>query len=470
MVCSVLVLGFAADQEFKPTLGISGAATAKLGYNLDTGVFSLKNSFDSDITFTFLGENSAEKTAEGTYGYIKLKDFKFTFDSDDFDKTAVDKGGFTINEGKIIAKIVSGPMFLTIMDESNATKTVKAGDFGLPNLSDGKFLNADFNDNVKVESLGGSYLYAGYDSEMIDFTLKVVNSNDYCVDPEVDANATTAGIQNANQDATEEDFDEDADLLWFLAPSVAVTVSDITLKAGAVFGTQADGATGIGASAEYSLALNETIKIVPSVGFDMKLAAESENLDSNPMAVGAGVFAKWGGKDKYKPYVTSKTSASVLADCITGFKMDGDDVEFQGGAGVAVQYATTGVADADAEINVLAQVIEQRGDDGLVPGLGVAVALEIANVTGANDADPVTKLGAYANYKMGDITPYVRAIYTGATTAAGVDVDAKASFGFGIEVANVIPNTKVTADYSSLNVLADEDNLGVFVAGVKISF
>lgn len=397
MVC--FVLSFAAAQEFAPTVKVEGNAQLTAGYNLDTSIFALKNTFDAALKITLVPEASAEKGGEGVYGWIQLKEFKIEDD-------------FTINAPKVNAKILSGPLFLTIMNE-DAKKDIQAGGHSIANLTDGNFVIVPKGDTVK-SAANMSYVFAGYDSENVDFTLRVGNGNDYCLDA------------------------EGADALWAFGAGTELAFGGLKVAADAVYALEAVGIDpAVGASVSYEMALTEEIKLAPQVGFDAVFG------DETTWAAGLGVFAKWGGEDKYKSFLADDSGACPITWL---------EIKHFGGAGVGVQYTS------DEQLNVVAQVVEQRGDEGLVPGLGAVVDFELSDVTGD---DMGMAFGAFVNYKVGNTTPYVRARYTNAG-------DGTLAMGAGVEVGSVIPNTSILVDYNANDVMNEE--LGLLTVGLKIAF
>lgn len=398
MVC--FVLSFAAAQEYAPTVKVEGNAQLTAGYNLDTSIFALKNTFDAALKITLVPKASAEKGGEGVYGWIQLKEFKI-------------EDNFTITAPKVNAKILSGPLFLTIMNE-DAKKDIQAGGHSIANLTDGNFVIVPKGDTVK-SAAKMSYVFAGYDSENVDFTLRVGNGNDYCLDA------------------------KGADALWAFGAGTELAFGGLKVAADAVFALKAVGIDpAVGASVSYELALNEQIKLAPQVGFDAVFG------DKTTWAAGLGVFAKWGGEDKYK---------SFLADSTTACPITWKEIKHFGGAGVGVQYTSD-----KQQLNVVAQVVEQRGDEGLVPGLGAVVDFELSNVTGG---DMGMAVGAFVNYKVGNTTPYVRARYTNAGNGT-------LAMGAGVEVGSVIPNTSILVDYNANDVM--NEKLGLLTVGLKIAF
>lgn len=418
MVC--FVLSFAAAQEFAPEVKVEGNAQLTAGYNLDSSIFALNNSIGADLKLTLVPEASAEKAGEGLHGWIQMKEFKL--EQGDVVVGENDDGSLKTQKGLLItnpivnAKILYNEFFLTLQNEGTK-KAIEAGGHSIQNLTDGNFILGVKGDNVKGSSGDMSYFFTGYDSENVDFTLKVGNGNDYCEDA------------------------EGADALWAFGAGTELAFNGLKVAADAVYAVEAVGIDpAVGASVSYEMALTEEIKLAPQVGFDAVFG------DETTWAAGLGVFAKWGGEDKYKSFLADDSGACPITWL---------EIKHFGGAGVGVQY------NSDSVINVVAQVVEQRGDEGLVPGLGAVIDVELSDVTTELAADMGMAFGAFVNYKVGNTTPYVRARYE----SAG---EGSLAMGLGVEVGSVIPNTAILIDWNANDVMNEE--LGLLTAGVKISF
>lgn len=404
LACFVLSLGFA--QEFTPSVSVSGSATFKLGFNLDTSVFALKNSGSADLKVNLVPKASATTdAAEGAYGWIQLKDWKLE--------------DFGVSDPKVNAKIVFDPFFVQLYNESDL-KSLSAGGHSLPNLMDGNFLLTTIKgDTFKATAADLNYLYAGYDTDNFDFTLKVGNGNDYCADAE--------GV----------------DAMWAFAPEIAFAADQLSVKASALYAMNIAVDTAVGTEVAYTMPLNDQINIAPSVGFDLVLP---EGADAT-WAAGVGVFAKWGGQDEYNSYTLASDECEY----------SWSKFKHQGGAGVGLQYQD------DGTMNMVVQANEQRGDDGLVPGLGAGVDFEISDLTDTMGM----AAGVFVNYKVNNITPYARVQWKDATAAG--NADGSLALGAGLEVASVLPNTTLTIDYATPELMGTA-NSGLLLTAVKISF
>ena len=168
-----LLLTFGIVAATAQEANISGNATATVGFDLEDGTFGMVNSAGSlSIDLDLVSKQSAEtEAADGWYGWVKLKDFEISFDDDD---------ALTANAPGIEAKIINGPMYITI--------------YGLDGKSTGQAaaVEDDEDDDYAVEddeaglgtdlSNGSGGFTFGYVADAFDVALHFATETGYGLD------------------------------------------------------------------------------------------------------------------------------------------------------------------------------------------------------------------------------------------------------------------------------------------------
>ena len=446
-----LTLGFTDEDQLE--FELDGSASTTFGINLDdfsaagnTGS-GLQNETSFEIDITLVSEQSAEKGEGDVYGWIELEDFELTIEDGVFEYAAADVNA-ELHIGSVYVDIdgsedisvdlasiqhVMGSAMIIDVDPADAYDPTDPP-LSVAVGSDPGFWNwiADQDDPFTMEDLSpldskfttSGVLVVGYKMEdLLDFYVKIGSFNDWFWRDSDETIPTTVDI---------------ADREHAYAAGVGAEftpIDGLTVDADAIFGFnyESDVPMAFGASVEYEMALNDTFTIVPFAGADI---LTKQGVDEDlAMEFGGGIKVLWPGFDDED----SNEFSGVL-----------DDDDIVSGASVSGNFVKVG--DGDPQLNLVAALYEDAGDESLVPGLGAQAFLEFYDVLGNYDfsaASPGAKdtefgFGVYADYAIGDLKPYGKVTYDGwdddVTLTAGVE-------------ASMIPNTTFTLEYYNPRVM-----------------
>lgn len=277
----------------------------------------------------------------------------------------------------------------------------------------------------------------------------------------------------------------------------------------------------IGLSAEYGLPLSDDLTLTPVVGFDVVTEGDANEDQNYRWEVGGAVQLLWpglgldedaddhidflGGDEEVTSGVTlGAVYGSHPVDQIQPAIIDavGTTPQFTGLTGAqqtaVVNYLTGAKVDESVStVGLKLGFYEDSGDDGFLPVIGAAamvnynmvmandnVVVEDASLPGGElvlvpEAKNDLGLALEVNADLGVVSPYAGVIYEIYDLAGNYDADSddaylglfrydnsgedglnnknNASVNIGTDV-NVIPNTTFTIDYSSGNLLFDEED------------
>ena len=479
LLCFGLATAFAGPVQVEPEYEASASAT--WGVQLDANANGFQNDWESKIMFTFVEEQTAEYGEGTTYGYIEVDEFKVDFEAASDAQTAND--AFDISVGSVTGKVFFGPAYLVVY--SGADDAVDEA-FGLVEIG-GDIISAE--DTVGVDpdvaydpptEYGG--VAVGFEvPDLVTVELGLASETDWSP---VDDNAPTAD-------------DEENAYVWSInaevTPVDAVTVALVSnMWAGngtydsegeytAAPGNPVNPAS-VGLSASYDLALSEDMTLSPELGFDV-LTQQDTGADNDQefrWELGVGANLLWPGLG--------------VEDSDEDF-LNQDDTEVTSGVGLEVVYGSHPYdllfdgADEDVALNTLSTKLgfyEDSGDDGFLPIVGAALLMNY-NMVLANSEDAFKGLAAEDGFSdfgvgleldadLGVVSPYFGVIaeifnVTGVDkpwvtsfdpvaaaplTNADGDTWTTAFVNVGTDI-NVIPNTTFTIDYSSGDLLYEED-------------
>lgn len=487
LLCFGLATAFAGPVEVEPEYEATASAT--WGVQLDANANGFKNSAESKIMFTFVEEQTAEY-GEGTmYGYIEVDGFEVEFETPDNSVangsgTAIagsddvsTAGSFTIDPGEITGKVFFGPAYLIVY---NGADDAVDEAFGLVEIG-GSIIAAE--DTVGVDpdvALDPTTEYGGVAvgfevPDLLKVELGLASETDW---------------EPADDDAPSQNDEENA-YVWSINAEVfpvdAVTVALVSnMWAGnATYDSDGDytaapgnpvNPASVGLSASYDLALSEDMTLSPELGFDV-LTQQDTGADNDQefrWEVGVGANLLWPGLG--------------VEDSDEDF-LNQSDTEVTSGVGLEVVYGSHpydllfGGNDEDIALNTLATKVgfyEDSGDDGFLPIVGAALIMNynmvLANSedafagTAAEDGFSDFGVGLELDADLGVVSPYVGVIsemfnvtgndqnWLGGVPLTNADGDTwtTAFVNVGTDI-NVIPNTTFTIDYSSGDLLYEED-------------
>ena len=495
LLCFGLATAFAGPVEVEPSYEATASAT--WGVQLDANASGFQNSAESKIMFTFIEEQTAEY-GEGTmYGYIMVENFEVEFETRDGavanttgeqtdpaisdDQTA--DSAFTIDPGEITAKVFLGPAYIVLYDGADD----------------------------KVDEAFGLVEIAG---DIIPATNTVGVNPDVTLDPTTEYGGVAVGFQvpdlvtvelglasetdwsPGDVDAPDQDDKENA-YVWSInaeiTPVDAVTVALVSSMWGGNGTYNSDGdytaspgnpvnPASVGLSGSYNLALSDDMTLSPELGFDVLTQQDTgpDNDQEFRWEVGVGANLLWPGLG--------------VEDSDEDF-LNQDDTEVTSGVGLEVVYGSHPYdllfanSDEDVALNTLSTKLgfyEDSGDDGFLPIVGAALIMNY-NMVLANSEDAFSGLAAEDGFSdfgvgleidadLGVVSPYFGVIAemfnvtgndlpwvtsfdppaTGPLTNADGDTWTTAFVNIGTDI-DVIPNTTFTIDYSSGDLLYEED-------------
>jgi len=221
---------------------------------------------------------------------------------------------------------------------------------------------------------------------------------------------------------------------------------------------------GLGLGAEYELALNDTMSLVPVFGLDMVIPTVADDDltadvdESAPeFSIGAGVRLKW-------PGTYDDLAENALMPEHTVFS----------GLSLGLNYFVDNDSTTDNQIHLNISAWEDT-EEGLIPALGFGVGLEKSNLQDLdNSAQALTLFG---EYMIGDLLPYGGINFVG-STVGGVAQDSLVNLKLGLKISSILPNTDLTLEWASnelVNGVQDgisnnDDKAGEFTTTLEINF
>lgn len=406
-----VVAGFAfAETSAQVDYAISGSATTTLGYDLDGGVFGIKNETSSDLTITFV-DGSEEKAGEGAVaGWISLSGFSakaganlgkeevYGYNSDGDQKDRVQDGSgndassytdFVVTPPSVTAKIMMGPAYILI---TNADDSVGAASLDPSYIKEEAFGGADVA-IVSADDSGYATIALGVDTEVFDALIIYGTEKDWN-----DATQPRLGLIGLNAFVGVDAFSLNAKLQAKYGAN------------GESFATAGNPLTA-GVDVSYGIGFGDN-NVTPKVAYDVKVEGNTTDQE-----VGFGV------------------SASIAAISM----------------GVDGLYVIPGATGADSKLLVKANITEATGDDGALPVVGLALNFEYGMM-----GDDSALAGDFTfDAALGVASPYVGVIYE--QDLGTVDQDEN---DFMLKVGttlNVIDMVTFELAYKSGDLLQDAD-------------
>ena len=415
-----LTLGFADEDQV--TFELDGSASTTFGLNLDKNAndstaSGLQNATEFGIDITLVSEQSAEKGEGDVYGWIEFEDFALVIEDGAFDYTA----------GDVNAELHIGSIYIDI----DGSEAIEVDEASIEHVL-GTAVIIDEDDADPYED---SWVNWEWDGQDFDFPVSGVLVVGYKMEDLLDVYAKIGSFNDWFEDPAAVADQEHTYALGFGAE---VTPMDgLTVNADVILGMNyaTDQPMAFSVGAEYEMALNDTMDLVPFVGVD---AITKQGVDEELwMEIGGGVKLLWPGFDD---------------EDSNEFSQWADDDDIHSGVSLSANYVT--FKPGDAEMNLVVALYEDSGDESLVPGLGAQAYFEWIDVTNAFDAfeadDTLMGFGAYVDYAIGDIMPYAKVTYD--------NFDSDVTLTAGVELS-MIPNTTFTLQYYNPRVIDMNDTV-----------
>lgn len=395
-------------------------AGVTFGVNLDTMKTGLQNDVYGHAQLKF-GEDTKTEAGEGIYGSLSISNFRITQRYRMFQDGTGKKEDWNVSDPHgvshwlyaptVTARIHFGPALWVRVDGNEAVRSRQFDWYSGSKIHDFSILT--------YSQLATSYAYygqvtAGYTHSMFNVAVRAASNTGW------------EAVLNEAEDAIETDADNAYSVLGLIGIT-AVPNLNVGLSVVKGFGYAAN-PLGLGAKATYTMPLTDVIKLAPFASFDAQIREAATETMS--WQVGGGVALNWG----------------------KGWQIDGALEYFFGGyykavsEGLAlnVQYYDN-VVDKDTNLGTGATVLNlelSAYDRTLVENLGYAVLFEMGDLLGTATTSKAMGIGLYADYAIGDVTPYGWFKYT--------TDDLTMSLG-----ASVAPFDYVTftLDYTSGNLL-----------------
>ena len=445
---------------------LSGNAAVTWGVDLDTGKTGFKNTEEAKLKVNISNEGTKKTEGEGIWAEIEVKGkqlyvknggadtgnlkgkvgndytndygaFKWTSDNASFDGS----GGASVEK----AQLHFGPVYLgvrsgnTQVGEFKPQNAVRSSNEGIGNVQ------------APDHSQG---IVAGY------------SSNLFAID--VDFRSAKAATYN-----------------WYgndygaAAEATLKFVPGLEIKAGADYQFDAK-ALGVGASAKYTLAMGDTFKLIPSVGYTMGYREDGDNNTADlGMNLAAGVLFSWGAE----------------ADANTGvYYLDNDNAKKVTPGVGAVVYINNMTNTANTYVGSTTGpklvIVPSFYSGEIVPNLTAAALAEIDAPLNGGDVAFAVAGGLKYNLKINDsvtITPQAGVRFNSNTTATSLaslkgkcygdngqfDSDAVGTHDkdgntintllnvkIGADVSGLINNTTFSLDWTSRNLTSGKQNEG----------
>jgi hypothetical protein len=433
-----LTAGFAEDA--KPTFTFTGDATLTLGYDVDLGSFGMLNETSSELKVVLVPKTTMTKGGEGVYGEIKISDFGLGINGA-FE--AFDNG-----HGDISAKIVAGPIYISVAGEP---------DLGFDYAAN---LAGDYDVNLKdgVADLSNGGFSVGYASDMFSGSASITSVGHW-------TDATAADNDDIDNDPSFPYNDADGDdgdvtgrvanvdnLLGFgawlkISPveMFSVEAKFVTYPEGVVKAFVGDEFTAFGGLA--------TVKVAPltfTAGFDYFMGGDLYTI----LVIPEGYI---NGDAADTILFGFETSAfDLLATLALAL---GDDT-----LTAKAYYSNLPVAGrTDSEMDASVEFVEADADKGFLPVVGATVGFTLENLTPVTDVDMGWSASLKLNATLDTVKPFVEGGYN---NVGEVDLT------LGVELS-MIANTVITAKYAADNLVAAEDGTadgGILTLATKITY
>ena len=434
---AAMVAGAAfADPEADFNLAeVTGNASVTWGVDLDNSTTGFKNDTSATVKLNLVNKGTKSTSGEGIWAELGVKydgslQVKSNSGTDD-GKPAFDGGVASID----VAKLHFYNFYVGIKSGDTLV-----GEFNVP--------NAVYSSKVRVGNVVDTShtqgIVLGYgDNKNINF--------------EFDFRSNNAGDKYYTND-----YGLAAELKFLDSNEI---VNGLFATAGVAYQFDAQ-ALGAAASAGYKLKLNDTYYVKPTVGFTMSSVG-----GANEMNLAAGLLFGWGDEADSNagvPYLCDETKKVTpgVGVAVSIPLADGSTIK-------VFPSLYTGTLIENLTAAVLAEIDIPSSSDiefGVAGGLKYALAV--------NDAVTVTPF-AGARFNKGANT--TAAIFTNACQAnkdnGGKDdsingADTLLNVKVGLDVAGLINNTTFSVDWTSRNLLGDDDTskIGTINVTCKISF
>lgn len=432
------------------TVSVSGSAKVQFGINLNDqeGAAGFKNASSASASITILPATAAtSKGEEETYATITVADVK----------VAGTDGDVAVSAGSVSAKIVMGALYInilgvenlinkageivTVLDGADGIEIDNKGEFnglevgyaveGIATFSLGITSNKDWNsdswgtkttaDAVRTvadwdagdEPDEGYYQFIT-NTVPAEFT-NVGSSGWYYIDGDTALAAAYEGqILYMAGDGAGTDDKNDAGI-YNLYLAVGITAVE-NLSANLYFGGKTNGfyessSAGIGFDAAYTLALSETMKLIPSIAVDTKItgatATVKESVIGSEGVFGVALTMPGAGVTLNKS--DDDNNVTVAAGLTTKFRFTTDNIKDASEGSTFIGFAT--------------------GD--LLPVVNAAVFAELLGAPG-NDMDVAAGLGLVAT--LDQVSPYAQLFVKDTDTLSFFEASDEVKAIIGVDV------------------------------------
>ncbi len=470
-----------ADPEADFNLAeVSGNAAVTWGVDLDEGTTGFKNSTDATVKLNLVNSGTKSTEGEGIWAELGVK-YDGSLQVKSNTDPVFDGGVASIDAAKLhfynfYVGIKSGD---TTVGEFKVPNAVYSSQTGVDNVvdpshdqgivlgyGDNKNMSFDFDfRSNKVESAATDGYWTGADGETYA-TLEELTKAGTTVETAVGTNGWTAGTAAGTDNYYTNDYGLAAEFKLLdsneFLPGLFATVGGSFQINSKVFG--------LGASAGYKLALNETYYVKPTVGFTMSKADVSAEGDPT-MTLAAGILFGWGDEADANagvPYLSQDSAKKVTP----GIGVAAYVPLSPSGTIQIVPSLYTGTLVENLTAAVLAEIDITEGAD---PAFGVAGGLKYA--IAATDSVTVTPFAGVRFSKGATLGALTDANEANTDNGGKTDADAGAAAELlnvkvGFDVAGLINNTTFSVDWTSRDLMSDADGksmLGTINVTCKIA-
>ena len=433
----LLVAGFATAQTIEervealetvidgPAFAISGYGQVTFGVNLDGGATGFTNQSEAKLAVTFFANHAPARVGTGpVYGQIAFKDFRV------FGEAVNGQAPIQARSGFDYARIVAGDLTVTIAGpptiDLNLESALMGAQVMAPKTHDGV---GGFTDLPTFQGTGNQV------SATIPTTggIRVA----YALP---DMATITLGLGSVTTWETDAEIDPQANDYALFAQVEVTAIPDAKITLRTLAGIALDEVEypfGFGARFEYDLAL-DGFTLRPIIAVDMVRPAGADDFQ---IAIGNGLRLLWPGPTEFGPP--------------HGYAHDGD-----AWSGLTIGYTVLlPTDDEDPSLNLHFAVVEDEAT-GLVPGLGFILAVGIDDVLA--DGDLQLGLSSQVSYRIDNMTPYFRVAHVLPTEDTTIWA--------GLKIDPIFPLTRLTFEYQSGNLAAEENTLGVLRTMLRVSY